>query len=110
VSNKQELQAAVTSAEAALTTAKANLAAFEALAENNRFETLEKALSAVEGKLYSQASADCEGSHNCGQDSYTQEFMVGETRYRGTLTLEYNRHDKTYYYIESDEFTYETIS
>lgn len=104
---KLELGLAIASAAIALAEAKEALAEFESLAENNVFETIEKAVSAIENKLECQAHEDCEGSYNCGDESYSQEFIVDGVKYVGTLTLEYNRHDKTYYYIDGSEFTYE---
>lgn len=108
--NKQELQAAVKSAAMILAAAEVALAAFEAQAENNVFETLPKALSAVEDKLLGQANQDCQGAHNCGADHYEQEFIVDGVRYLGTLTVEYNRHDKTYYYIDGSDFTHKIVT
>lgn len=106
MSTRKELTAAITAAQANLTAAQDALKVFEAKAENNVFESLEKAAYKVEGMLERRAHQDCEGSHNCGQDEYTQEFMVDGVKYIGTLKVEYNRHDKTYYYIESSDFSY----
>ena len=109
MTTREELSAAIAQASTNLTAAKNALQVFESKAENNVFESLDKALGTVEDKLYRQAAADCEGSYNCGAPSYTQDFMVGEIRYRGTLTVEYNRHDKTYYYIDRSEFSYAQV-
>lgn len=79
------------------------------LAENNVFETLEDADSKMYTLLENQATEDCEGSYNCGDDEYTQEFMVGTQKYLATMTFEYNRHDKTYYYIDSREYSSKEI-
>jgi hypothetical protein len=106
MSTREELTAAIAVAQAKLTEAKGALAAFEAKAENNVFETIEKAAYKVEAMLESRAHQDCEGSHNCGRDEYTQEFMVAGVKYIGTLKVEYNRHDKTYYYIDGTDFSY----
>lgn len=106
---REELQTAVKTAETNLAAANCALRAFEDLPENNVFETLPKALSAVEDKLLTQASQDCEGSHNCGQDEYTQGFIVDGVEYLGTLSVEYNRHDKTYYYVDGSKFTYAPV-
>lgn len=103
---REELKAAIQAANAKLTDAKDALAAFEAKAENNVFDSLEKANSKVEAMLESRAHQDCEGSYNCGQDEYTQEFMVGNVRYIGTLKVEYNRHDKTYYYVDGSDYSF----
>jgi hypothetical protein len=106
MTTREELQNAITLAEGGLSLAKTALAEFEAKAENNVFESLDKAVYKIEGMLESRANQDCEGSHNCGQDEYTQEFMVAGVKYIGTLKVEYNRHDKTYYYVESSDFSY----
>jgi hypothetical protein len=100
------LKAAVILAKNLLQTAKDYLDAFEALAENNVYPNLKDANNKVENKLRYQASEDCEGSYNCGQESYTQDFMVDGIKYTGLLECEYNRHDKTYYYVEGASYSY----
>lgn len=109
MATKEELQAAVSAAEIALKDARAALEEWDSLAENNVFPTLDEALSTIEDKLRSQAHEDCEGAHNCGLDEYTQEFIVNGTKYLATAKFEYNRHDKTYYYIDGCEFSHKEI-
>jgi hypothetical protein len=82
---------------------------FEESLENNAYETLEEARKAIKGRLYCYAEQDCEGSHCCGDDEYEQVFTVGDKHYRATLTVSYNRHDKTYYYIDDTEFDVEEV-
>jgi hypothetical protein len=106
MSTREDLQANITAAEKNLNAAKEGLAAFDALPSNNVFETLAKAEGVLEDKLRGLASADCEGSYNRGADEYTQEFIVDGVHYIGTLKVEYNRHDKTYYYVEEASFSY----
>jgi hypothetical protein len=105
MTDRAELEAAISSAKSLLRDAEFNLSEFEARAENNVFETLEDADGKIEDKLLAEAHADCEGSYNCGDESYTQDFMVGGLKYRGTLNVEYNRHDKTYYYIDGSDYS-----
>jgi hypothetical protein len=62
--------------------------------ENNVFSSMEEAEGVVYARLKDEAYKDCEGT-------YTQEFIVNGVHYIGTLSVEYNRHDKTYYYIET---------
>ena len=100
----EELKAAVKTAKEGVAVAEQALAAFEALPENNVFESLEKAES-LEDVLRGRAHEDCEGAGNCGAEEYMQEFMVDGVVYAATLTVEYNRHDKTYYYIDGSEFS-----
>ena len=109
MTTKQELELSVSNAKAALATAEAALQAFNDAPENNRFDDLQVALDTIEDDLRSQAFEDCQGAYNCGSDSYSKEFYVGETLYRGTAEFEYNRHDKTYYYIDGCTFTYEEV-
>lgn len=109
MTTKQELELSVANAKAALATAEAALQAFHDAPENNRFDNLGEALAQIEDDLREQAFEDCQGAYNCGADSYSKDFYVGETLYRGTAEFEYNRHDKTYYYIDGCTFTYEEV-
>lgn len=109
MSTKQELESNVADARKALSDAEAALYAFGSLADNNVFDALDKALSSVEDKLSDMAFEDCQGAHNCGAPQYTQEFIVDGVKYRGILTVEYNRYDKTYYYIDSSTFEHEVM-
>lgn len=109
MATKQELEQAVKDARANVESAEAALAAFEASPENNRFNDLDTALGTIEDALREEAYEDCQGAYNCGSDTYSREFYVGDTLYRGTADFEYNRHDKTYYYIEECNFTYEEV-
>lgn len=101
---KDALIAAIAAAQANLDIAHKALSDFETKAENNVFESLESAGN-LEDVLRGRASEDCEGSYNCGADYYEQEFMVDGVVYVATLTVEYNRHDKTYYYVDGSEFS-----
>jgi hypothetical protein len=55
------------------------------------------------------ASNACEGSRNFGRHEYKFTFKVGNKRYAGTAKVDYNRHDKKYYYVEDVEIDYEEI-
>ena len=67
----------------------------------NSFNSLDEAETQLYDELYSRASKDCEGSHNCGFDQYSQPFSVGDKQYIAVAGVKYNRHDKTYYYVDS---------
>jgi len=101
----QALTLAIKEAKDQLTSAEQALEDFNSLAWNNTFETLEDAESVLIEKLWAKASADCEGSYNCGCDEYEQEFIVQGEHYVGTLRVEYNRLSKQYYFVEHTEFT-----
>ena len=103
---KEHYLSDIKQAEIALSAAQEALADFLSLPENNKFTDLDDAVETIEDQLKDKACNDCEGSHNCGFDKYKQLFMVNEDTYLGVLTCEYNRHDKTYYYLEETSFTY----
>ena len=100
-----ELERLVKEAQQALTLAIANLNAFKESPENNVFESLDEAEGVLEDRLADMAFEDCEGAGNCGLDEYIQEFIVDGKHYLAKLKCEYNRHDKTYYYLDGREFT-----
>lgn len=104
-----ELKANVEAAKTALHKAEAALSKFQSFAENNVFSSLEEAVSKLRRVLEYRAAEVCEGAGNCGAEEYDQLFMVGSQKYRMTATVEYNRHDKTYYYIDRFEVEYEAI-
>lgn len=106
---KEQLEAAVKVAEKDLAAAKFALEFYLDSPENNTFEDLEEAREEIEYKLCEKAGEDCEGSYNCGAEVYEQEFIVQGIHYLGTLYCEYNRHDKTYYYLDGHKFKYEEI-
>ena len=72
--------------------------------ENHIYESIEKA----EGFLYNQfdneAADDCEGSGNCGNPEYEQDFIVDGKEYTAIGKFEYDRYDKQYYYVDSREY------
>ena len=109
MSTRKELEAVVEQCTQALLEANIQLAKFDDLAENNVFATLEEAECKINELLDNRASADCEGSYNCGNDEYRQEFIVNNVKYVGIATYEYNRHDKTYYYIDQSDFRVEEL-
>lgn len=104
MTTKENLQANVASAKNALAAAVLALEEFECLPENNVFASLEAA-EALEDTLRDRARADCEGSYNLGNPSYEQEFIVDGKHHVAKIDVEYNRHDKTYYYIDSATFS-----
>lgn len=101
---REALKAAIKHAQERLNAAQAAYDDFDQAAENNVFESLEAA-EALEDALSNRAFQDCEGAGNCGANVYEQEFMVGDVVYVATLECEYNRHDKTYYYLDGSEFS-----
>jgi hypothetical protein len=88
---------------------KGALEDFRASHECNVFDNLEDAEDAIAEELEALAREECEGAYNCGNESYSRGFFVGGKAYEATMTFEYNHHDKTYYYIDSSEYSYKEI-
>ena len=76
-----------------------------------QFETHEDAKDYLYEYLGEKASNACEGSYNRGNDEYTQQYqlIVEDTIYEGKIEVEYNRHDKTYYFVEDIEYSYSEV-
>lgn len=110
MTKKDKLIVAIAKAEQILDAARAELHEFDCLPENNTFDDLDTAAGTIEDKLLNFATQDCEGSHNRGNDEYSQEFIVNGVRYVGTLKVEYNRRDKQYYYVDESDFDYKLIA
>lgn len=87
-----------------LASAEQALENFKSLPENNVFDSLEDAEDTLEELLSSKAREDCEGSYCCGAEEYEQEFICQGEHYMATLSVEYNRLEKTYYYVDNTEF------
>lgn len=104
---KQDLEAAVKAARLAYEFAQKELADFEQSAENHRYATIQEGFY-LEDDLTDRASEDCEGSYNIGADEYRQEFIVDDKKYVAILyDIEYNRHDKRYYFVDGHKFRVE---
>ena len=103
------LQANILDAKKAVVAAKVDLSLYNALAENNVYDNLKEANEWVRGQLYTIADEACEGAYNCGEQAYEQEFIVDGIKYVGTLEVEYGRHDKTYYFIDANYYTFKEV-
>lgn len=75
------------------------------------FETHADAEVSITEELEYRASNDCEGSYNCGSDLYEQDYTLIDSPvvYTGKIKVEYNRHDKTYYYVEEVQYSFKEV-
>lgn len=101
----EELKQNVFNAEKSLEEAKRILLEYEASPEMNTFEAVDNAICKICDKLLSKAAEDCEGSYNCGNDEYSQDFYVDNEKYTIKVQMDYGRHNKTYYYVCSSSFS-----
>ena len=105
----QELKAKVRDTEKELKRLQKSLESFEDQPEYNRFDSLEEAEGFLEVKYLERAREACEGSYNMGKDHYIQIFYVRDQTYRFRIYIDYNRHDKTYYYVDGWDTEIEKI-
>lgn len=105
----EELKSAVKTAKSALEDATLRLEKAQALPWNNVYPSLEAAEYKIEDMLAGRAHEDCEGAGNCGAPEYRQLFMAGDKMYVGIYEVDYNRHDKTYYYVDGSAFRIEEV-
>lgn len=80
------------------------IARLEHLPEANVFDDMDEAEGEIEAKLLAEVYDTPHGE--CGHSKYTCGFMVGDKKYIGTLEVEWNRHDKRFYYEDGTKFTY----
>jgi hypothetical protein len=102
---KQELLDNIKEAKILLNNAEYALEVFEDSLENNTFTDMQKAEYTVYDRLEDKARKACEGSYCYGDSEYVQEFIVNGVHYIGTLSVDYNRHDKTYYYVDGTNWS-----
>ncbi|WP_355586209.1 hypothetical protein [Xanthomonas cannabis] len=98
--NREFWLSSIQSLENDLAHARDRLAEYDEAPERFQFDTVEDASGVLGDVLWSRAHADCEGSYNCGDDEYRQECYVQGVKHVAIFTADYNRHDKTYYYID----------
>ena len=76
-----------------------------------QFDNHQEAEWTIRESMGDQAHNDCEGSYNCGASEYTQEYQLidSDIVYEGKLKVQYNRHDKTYYFVDDVEYSFSEI-
>jgi hypothetical protein len=105
-------QAYIKELEKLLKDRKTELEAIIDAPELNVFSNMDEAECILQDKFMDRAEEACEGAYNVGKPQYIQEFTVegDSNRYRFVIDIEYNRHDKTYYYIDGEDYRVETIT
>jgi hypothetical protein len=103
---REQLVQAIEAQQQVLNRLNEQLAEYDSAPERHIYSSLEEAQDELVDFLREQAAEDCEGSYNCGSDYYEQEFIVDGVHYIGRIDVEYNRHDKTYYFIEESRYSY----
>jgi hypothetical protein len=74
---------------------------------NNVFKTLEEAENVLSVRMKAQAEFDCLELYDRGLDTYTQDFIVNFVEYVATGMFTYGRNDKTFYFVDTYDFSYD---
>ena len=103
---KDETSAQIKFLNAKVVDLENQIEAFDSAIEQNQYKDHKEAKLKISGRYECIASKECEGSYNYGADEYKQQYQIeGDARiFEASMTVEYGRHDKTYYYV--DGFTY----
>lgn len=80
--------------------------------ENNIYANHDLAERVIRKRLNAEAHNDCEGSYCFGDDVYTQQYLIegSPVVYIASLEVEYNRHDKTNYYVDGTSYSYKELT
>lgn len=99
LSDIEVLERNVSAARAALALAELELSEYKLAPERNQFETVEEAMESLSDVALSEAT-DCCGHHQMGDDRYAYRCFVGGEPHTVVIDVEYNRHDKQWYYVD----------
>ena len=102
----KELQAELIMAQQVVESITKQLVEVEQDISNHIYSSFDEAESFLYNMFDNLAHEDCEGSDNCGSGLYTQDFIVDGVSYTAFGEYEYNRHDKTYYYVDDRHHYY----
>ena len=106
--NKEQIAAEIASHYKTIAVLEQSLIDFDSLIENNQYDSHGIAERFIEERFSGIASEQCEGSYNCGNDQFQQRYQLTNNPnvFEATVKFEYNRHDKTYYYIDGTNYSY----
>lgn len=95
-----EIEARLKVAQTAVKGLENELHLWKTAPENNVFADMDEAWGELEESCLEEARNDCEGAYNFGSDRYVRYCLIEGESYVMVVDVEYNRHDKTYYYVD----------
>lgn len=107
---KKAIQEKIKSLEAEIISLNAQLIAIDSSIEANVYQSLNDAKDFITERFQRIAEDACEGSYRYGDSEYKQLFMVDGKTYEATVSFEYNRHDKTYYYVDGTDYSFKEVA
>lgn len=106
--NNKQIAAEIYAHQKAIEVLEQSLIDFDSLIENNQYTDHTNAEYSITGRFENIAHEQCEGAHNCGEEMFKQIYQIAgnSNTFEATVKFEYNRHDKTYYYIDGTTYSY----
>ena len=109
--DKAQIAAEIATHKKAIALLEQSMTDFDSLIENNQYEDHGTAEASIEDRFRNIAGEQCEGSNNCGEEKFMQRYQIAgnPNMFEATVSFEYNRHDKTYYYVDGTTYSYAEI-
>ena len=106
--DKKQIAADIATHQKAIAVLEQSLDDFDSLLENNQYADHEYAQESITERFHSIAHEQCQGAYNCGDPIFKQQFQIdgNPNMFEASVEFEYNRHDKTYYYIDETNYGY----
>ena len=109
--NKEQIAEEIAAHHKAIAKLEQSLDDFDSLIENNQYTDQKDAEYSITNRFSCIAYEQCEGAGNCGLPMFKQRYQItgNPNTFEATVEFEYNRHDKTYYYIDGTRYSYVQI-
>ena len=106
--DKKQIAASIAEHHKAIAALEQSLIDFDSLIENNQYADHGGAEDSITDRFDGIARTQCEGAGNCGLPMFKQRYQIAgnPNTFEATVKFEYNRHDKTYYYIDGTDYSY----
>lgn len=106
--NKEQIATEIATHHKAIAVLEQSLMDIDSMIENNQYTDQKNAEYSITEHFSGIAHEQCEGSGNCGEPLFKRRYQIAgnPNTFEATVEFEYNRHDKTYYYIDGTEYSY----
>lgn len=110
--DKTAINAEIATLRTKIAELETSMSVFDDQLENNQYESHESAERVIFNRYENIAGEACEGSYCCGASEYKQQYQISGNPavFEATVSFEYNRHDKTYYYIDDSDYSYKEVT
>jgi hypothetical protein len=109
--NKTQIAAEIKSLQNKINQLNQQLEDFDSALENNQYDAHNDAEGHIHERYLGIAGEACEGSYCYGESEYKQRYQIkgNPALFEATVSFEYNRHDKTYYYIDGQDYSFKEV-